>query len=142
MRSSSNAFPRPTFQALGNVFGGATEGNRAVKQAGGGMLQPFRQTSGAPVGDEWLERFREWVESHKYYPEQAAELGQQGVVAVEIRVAPNGQVTDLELRERSGSPWLDLGLQALFRDARVPPLPPGSADSVTFQVTMTYQLIE
>lgn len=141
-RSASAAFPRPTFQALGNVFGGAIEGTRSLRQAGGGLMQPFRQTAGAPVGDAWLERFREWVETHKYYPEQAAQLGQEGMVGVEIHIAPDGRVTDLELRQRSGSPWLDLGLQAIFRDAQVPPLPPSSGNSgATFRVTMTYQLI-
>jgi TonB family protein len=139
--NQASAFPRPMFNSLGNSLSGAIEGQREATRSGGGAPQPFAQTSGTPLGADWNALFRNWIESHKYYPEQAAQLGQQGVVTVEITIQRDGRVSDLHLVERSGSPWLDLALQSMFRDARVPAFPSGTTDpSVTYRVQMTYQL--
>ena len=129
------------FNSLGDALGGVTEGQRRIRQSGGNELQPFAQTSGTPLGEGWMGRFRSWVERHKYYPEQAAALGEEGSVEVEIDIAPDGHVTNVVLRQRSGSPWLDLALQSMFRGATVPPFPPGTRDpSVSFRVRMNYIL--
>ena len=141
-RSSAGSFPHPMFNSLGTSLSGVAEGQRTATQSGGSSLQPFAQTSGTPLGAGWNEAFRNWVESHKYYPEQAAQLGQQGVVTVEMTIQSDGHVTDLRLVGRSGSPWLDMALQSMFRDAHVPPFPPGTKDpSVTYRVQMNYQLV-
>lgn len=136
------AFPRPQFSSLGNVFGGVVEGNPQARRSGGSRLQAFRQVSGTPLGDDWWERFRTWVENHKYYPQQAAEQGQEGVVVVEVQIAADGRVTIVDLRHRSGSQWLDMGLMGMFRGATVPPISSYVPDkTVTVQVQMTYMLI-
>ena len=51
---------------------------------------------------------------------------------------PDGRVTSVELIGRSGSIWLDLALQALFRDAHIPPLPSGTTEPIEFNFTMHY----
>ena len=55
-------------------------------------------------------------------------------------VYPDGRVTSVELETKSGSVWLDLALQALFRGARLPPLHDEN-EPITFNFTMHYILI-
>jgi outer membrane biosynthesis protein TonB len=55
---------------------------------------------------------------------------------------PDGRVTSVELEHGSGSPWLDLALEGLFRGAKLPPLPKSAGDQpVPFHFTMHYILI-
>ena len=55
-------------------------------------------------------------------------------------VNPNGRVTSVQMRSRSGSQWLDLALMGLFRDANLPALP-DATEPLTFDFTMHYILI-
>jgi protein TonB len=138
----ATSFPHPMFNSLGNSFAGVPQGQRDVARSGGTALQPFTQTSGTPLGAGWNQLLHEWLERHKYYPEQAAQLGQQGEVTVAMTIQSDGHVTDLRLIGRSGSPWLDMGLQSIFRDAHVPPFPPGTTEtSINMTVRMDYSLI-
>jgi hypothetical protein len=46
------------------------------------------------------------------------------------------------MEKRSGSPWLDIALEALFRGAKLPPMPKSVGDQpVPFHFTMHYILI-
>ena len=77
----------------------------------------------ADVGPDWRNELSAWITQHSYILEQAAELGEEGTVKVEVVMMPDGQVISVDLESRSGSPWLDLALQGLFRDAKLPPMP-------------------
>jgi protein TonB len=101
---------------------------------------PFSRVAGAHVGPDWRNELSAWVNAHAYYPEQAAMNGEDGTAMVRVVANPNGQVTSVELESRSGSQWLDLALQALFRDARLPPLHDEN-EPITFDFTMHYILI-
>ena len=48
--------------------------------------------------------------------------GEDGDVMVQVVANPNGHVTSVEMKWRSGSQWLDMALMGLFRDANLPPL--------------------
>lgn len=103
---------------------------------------PFSLDTDAEVGPDWRNALSEWVEEHAYYPSQAAALGQQGNTRVLVTAAPDGRVISVELESRSGSPWLDLALQGMFRGAKLPPLPKSAGDQpVPFHFTMHYILI-
>lgn len=94
------------------------------------------------AGRDWLGDLHDWVERHKYYPNQAAELGEDGTVVVRVRVARDGRVQDVDLVDRSGSQLLDLALLGLFRRAQLPQFPPNMTDSeITFDFTMHYILL-
>lgn len=134
------AFPRPRFNSAGSLLGGAPQGEKTVRENGGSMLQPFAQVAGQPLGTPWFAAFRLWVEEHKYYPTQAAQMGQQGSVTVRVVVGPDGRVRSVALMEGSGSPFLDLALQGMFRGAQLPALPLHVTGPVTVQVRMTYIL--
>ena len=101
---------------------------------------PFSRVAGAHVGPDWRNELSAWVRAHAYYPEQAAMNGEDGDVMVQVVANPNGHVTSVEMKSRSGSQWLDMALMALFRDANLPPLH-GESEPITFNFTMHYILI-
>jgi TonB family protein len=102
---------------------------------------PFGDLSGINAGPDWRNAFSAWVRRHAYYPDQAAELGQDGDSTVYVKATPNGKVTSVELEQKSGSPWLDMALVSMFRDAHLPPLPPDDKEPLEFHFTMHYILM-
>jgi protein TonB len=131
-------------------------GNSAAPAVSGASHPSAREAVGSaaragsriePVGDgdpgaDWLNALSAWIEAHKYYPQEAAAAGEDGTVVVRVLVDHSGRVQSVELRDRSGSQWLDLAAQAMFRGARLPPFPPGTTDpNFTFNLTMHYILI-
>jgi len=106
---------------------------------GGNSIDPVGQ--GDP-GADWRNALSAWIEAHKYYPQEAARNGEDGTVVVRVVVDRSGHVNSVELRDRSGSQWLDLAAQAMFRGAHLPPFPPNTLDpTFTFNLTMHYVLI-
>ena len=101
---------------------------------------PFSLVAGAHVGPDWRNELSAWVRSHAYYPEQAAMNEEDGDVTVQVVANPNGRVTSVEMKSRSGSQWLDLALLGLFRGANLPPLH-DETEPITFNFTMHYILI-
>jgi periplasmic protein TonB len=101
---------------------------------------PFSRVAGAHVGPDWRNELSAWVRSHAYYPEQAAMNGEDGTAIVRVVANPDGRVTSVELESKSGSSWLDLALQSLFRGAHLPPLH-DETEPITFDFTMHYILI-
>ncbi len=107
-----------------------------------------RQQAGSEIegaeklGTDWRNALSAWVEAHKYYPQQAIINGEDGSPQVEVTVRRDGKVLSVDLENRSGSQWLDIALQALFRGAHLPPFPDTSKeDRLTFHFTMHYILI-
>ncbi len=94
------------------------------------------------VGADWDAELDHWVEEHKYYPQAAAEQGQEGDVRIHFVVDRAGNVTGLRLTDSSGSPFLDQAWLGLFQNAQLPPFPPGTkANTVTIDATMHFELI-
>ncbi|MFL5287776.1 MAG: TonB family protein [Rhodopila sp.] len=91
-------------------------------------------------GPDWRNALSQWVSQHAYYPERARANGEEGDAKVRVVAQHNGRVTSVELIGRSGSIWLDLALQALFRDAHIPPLPGSGNEPIEFNFTMHYIL--
>jgi protein TonB len=123
-------FPAPmqfSFGSPGATPGAATPGkpllSLGLSKRGPEDASPFSMDTSAEVGPDWRNELTEWVQEHSYYPQQAAELGQQGPSRVLVVVKADGEVASVELEKSSGSPWLDLALQGLFRGAKLPPLP-------------------
>jgi TonB family protein len=102
---------------------------------------PFSDHDKDAEGADWRNALSRWVSEHAYYPEQARREGEEGDAKVHVVVEPNGRVKMVELIGKSGSMWLDLALQALFRDQHIPPLPYGTTEPFDFDFTMHYILI-
>ncbi len=97
---------------------------------------------GAQVGKDWEELLHEWWLQHGFYPEEAARRGEDGRVSIHVRVDRYGHVQLVELENSSGSQWLDLGAQATFRDATLPPFPPSTPEPVAdLDITIRYILV-
>lgn len=94
------------------------------------------------VGSDWMSTLSAWVNKHGFYPEQAAEQGQQGTAEVIFNVDRNGHVTGLHLVTSAGSVFLDQAWEDLFRDNQLPPFPPDAKDDhATVDYTVHYELI-
>jgi protein TonB len=141
-------FPAPmqfSFNSPAATPGAATPGkpvlSLGLSKRGPEDASPFSMDTNFEVGPDWRNELSEWVHEHSYYPEQAVELGQQGRTKVLVIVNPDGQVTSVELERSSGSAWLDLALQGLFRGAKLPPLPKRPGDEpLELHFTMYYIL--
>ena len=107
-----------------------------------GSAEQFDDLRGDHLSPDWRAELREWWEQHRYYPQQAVMNGEDGDVDVRITTTREGHVQKVELMSRSGSQWLDLGAQAIFRDAHLPPFTPDMTDAQTvFTLTIHYVLI-
>ncbi|MDE8347695.1 MAG: TonB family protein [Acidocella sp.] len=113
------------------------------------LAQSDAQAANAPeltvkgnIGADWMAALSKWVNEHKYYPQAAAEQGQQGNASVEFTVDRAGNVTGVHLTASAGSPFLDQAWVQLFADNQLPAFPPGTkSDHVTVDATMHYMLI-
>ena len=114
----------------------------AMRQPGRDSPEAQLSVRGAQVGPDWRNAFRRWMDEHGRYPTDAAVVGDQGTTRIELIVEPNGRVRSGRLLRRSGSVWLDAGTVSLFRNATLPPFPPGADPSgVTIDLTINYILI-
>ncbi len=101
---------------------------------------PFSDIDSDNGGPDWRNLLSQWVARHAYYPPEARRDGEEGDSKVHVEANADGRVTSVELIGRSGSIWLDLALQSLFRDAHIPAVPGGSKP-IVFNFTMHYILI-
>jgi TonB family protein len=100
------------------------------------------QVEGAQPSGSWRGAFLAWVRARSFYPEPARMNGEDGNSTVRLIIERSGRVRSVELRGRSGSRWLDLGVQSIFRDQQVPPFTPDmDGDTMTMTFTMRYILV-
>ncbi len=106
----------------------ATDGQNAASRAGG-----------ANNGAAWMGKLKQWWDQHSFYPKEASQTDEGGDVKVRIVIAPDGQVTLVEVVQGSGSSVLDVAAVAVFRNAHLPPFPPGTpAQPADVVVTLHY----
>lgn len=105
-----------------------------------GALNSAAQGDESEGGPDWRNALSHWVAEHAYYPMEARRNGEQGDSTVHVVADHFGHVKEVTLIGRSGSPWLDMALVALFRGAHIPPLPTPGNDPIEFNFTMRYIL--
>ncbi len=147
-RQPNTAFPKPmnfsfgaprSPSALERAFSSYAPG-RAAK--GDTSLGQFARVTKGRVDADWMGDLHRWWLEHRYYPEQAAMAGEDGTVKIQIQVDRYGHVRLVDLEGRSGSQWLDMAAQAVFRGATLPPFPPGTRDDqITVDLTINYILV-
>jgi protein TonB len=95
--------------------------------------------SAANNGAAWMGKLKQWWDQHSFYPKEASQTNEGGNVKVRIVIAADGQVTSIELVQGSGSGVLDTAALAVFRNAHLPPFPPGApAQPANVVVTLHY----
>ena len=141
------SFPTPTNYSLNPTVpkaqtpGPVKSGGRATLDLSVVMRQGDSGTTlGARAGTDWGNELIAWVNRHKYYPRQAIENNEDGEVTVRVVMTPSGHVTSVDLARRSGSQWLDMALESMFRDANLPPAH-GETQPFGFTFTMVYILL-
>jgi periplasmic protein TonB len=96
--------------------------------------------AGGGNGAAWMGRLKQWWDQHSFYPAEASLTNEGGNVKVHIAIAPDGRVTSIGVVQSSGLAALDTAALAVFRNAHLPPLPPGaSAQPADVVVTLHYR---
>ncbi len=156
--------PLPPRQALGTLgapmdlnFGQASSrapaprgsaGSRAIDfslgtpKAGPNRSEAFFDARAANVGADWAQGLAEYWRRHRFYPQQAVENGEDGTVQVTLVVNRLGRVQSVEVKSRSGSPWLDMAAMSVWRNAQLAPLPAENPNpTITIPLTINYILL-
>jgi len=84
------------------------------------------RASDANNGAAWLGKLKQWWDQHSFYPAEASLTNEGGNVRVHIIIAADGQITSIEVVQGSGLSALDAAAVAVFRNAHLPPFPPGT----------------
>ena len=89
----------------------------------------------------WRAALGSWLASHKRYPEQARQRGDEGTVGVRFTVDATGRVTDVAITRSSGSSLLDDAVRDMLAGQRVPPFPAGMTQAqMTVPANIRFQL--
>jgi len=109
----------------------------------GKLLTPYASaTSIKGVSDDYGDEIGAWIRRHMYYPEDAAKRGEDGPSHVHVILNRAGEVKSVRLVNSSGSFALDDATQGMFRNAKLPPVPPDmSGNSFDVDLTIDYILI-
>jgi periplasmic protein TonB len=96
--------------------------------------------SDANNGAAWMGKLKQWWDQHSFYPKEASQTNEGGNVKVHIVIASDGHVTSIEVVQGSGLSVLDAAAVAVFRNAHLPPFPPGTpAQPADVVVTLHYR---
>ena len=101
----------------------------------------YGRTDSKEVGPDWYNAFAAWWDRHGYYPPQAGVNGEEGDVTLHLLVRRNGDVQSVQLEDGSGWQWLDMAALAVFRGARLPPLPTDAAPELPLHLTIHYVIV-
>lgn len=104
--------------------------------------EAFFDIRAANIGADWAQGLAAYWRRHRYYPQQAAQNGEDGTVEIQIVVNRLGRVESVEIQRRSGSTWLDMAAVGTWRNAQLAPLPAENTDrTITIPLTINYVLI-
>ena len=106
------------------------------------LCQDFSITNQEPA-DAWrrdLRQLQAWWDTHAYYPRHASNNDEGGTVKVRLVILSDGRIFTVNMVESSGSRSLDAAAVAVFRNAHLPPFPPGTpAQPADVVVTLHYR---
>ncbi len=113
-----------------------------VPKTGPNKSEAFFDIRAANIGADWAQCLAVYWRQHRYFPQQAAQSGEDGTVEIQIVVNRLGRVESVEIKRRSGSPWLDMAAVGTWRNAQLAPLPAENTDpTITIPLTINYVLI-
>lgn len=134
------AAPRPA--ARGSVASRAIDLSPPPERQGPARSDPYAAIRAASASADWNRGLLQFWLRHRYYPQKAAQEGEQGTVTIQLTVNRSGKVEDVEVVSRSGSQWLDMAAVGTFRGAQLPPFTNEMRqDRLTFPIPITYYLI-
>jgi periplasmic protein TonB len=114
--------------------------------------QPGPQTASIPspppapgptISADYRSLLSSWLESHKRYPEEARQRGEQGRAVLRFRVDRYGRVLDYAVVSSSGFGDLDQAVENMMRGAVLPPFPPSmTSPEIEVSVTIRFGLTQ
>ncbi|GBQ24889.1 TonB periplasmic protein [Acetobacter estunensis NRIC 0472] len=139
----SSAPPRAKRQGRTGGSGGPIDLSIGPMVSNGKLNAPYAtRTTTRGVSDDYSEDVDRWIRRHMYYPEEAAENGEEGPSSVHVVIDRSGRVRFVRLTNQSGSYLLDAATTGMFRAAQLPPVPPNvPGDHFDLDVTINYILI-
>lgn len=138
----SQAPSRQPAAPRGSVASRSVDLALGAPRPGPNKQEAFFDARAAKVGADWANGLAAYWRRHRFYPRQAAENGEDGTVEVELVVNRQGRVESVEVKRRSGSPWLDMAALSTWRDAQLAPFPSENTDPrVTLTLTINYILV-
>jgi protein TonB len=109
---------------------------------GGQLRDAVPHIASAGADGDYMELLSQYVETHKYYPDQAGRNGEQGTAVIKAVIARDGTVKDVRLEQSSESRMLDVALESMFRDKHLPPFPDDMKEGEKeFTISMTYEIV-
>jgi protein TonB len=82
-----------------------------------------------------------WLESHKRYPEDARQRGEEGRAVLRFRVDRSGRVLDYAVVSSTGYADLDAAVESMMRGATLPAFPASmTSPEIEVSVTIRYGL--
>ena len=93
------------------------------------------------AGPDYAHLLHDFVQARVFYPDRAAEAGEDGMMVVEFDIDHDGHVHDLVLDTTTGSRTLDAAFMGILRGANLPRPPPGGPALFHAHFQMTYTLI-
>ena len=108
----------------------------------GHLNTPFATVGIKGVSDDYGAEIDSWIKRHLYYPPEAAQRGEDGNSHVHVVIDREGHVKSVRLVNSSGSFALDDSTQGMFRNAKLPPVPPDmTGDHFDIDLTVDYILM-
>jgi TonB family protein len=81
---------------------------------------------GAELSPDWIKKLQEFWDKHAYYPKEASDKDESGVVKIQLRIHSDGQIWWAKVEESSGSRSLDNAGFVVFFKQYLPGFPPGT----------------
>jgi periplasmic protein TonB len=96
----------------------------------------------APViSADYRAMLSNWLESHKRYPEDARQRGEEGRAVLRFRIDRSGRVLDYAVVSSTGYGDLDAAVESMMRGATLPPFPASmTAPEIEVSVTIRFGL--
>jgi protein TonB len=93
------------------------------------------------VTADYRSMLSSWLESHKRYPEEARQRGEEGRAVLRFRVDRMGRVLSYAVVSSTGFADLDAAVDNMMRGASLPPFPPSmTSPEIEVSVTIRYGL--
>lgn len=98
-------------------------------------------TPGPEVTAGWRGAMSAWLQSHKTYPDEARQKGEEGSALVKFTVDRGGRVLEFALVRGTGSASLDAAVGRMLTGAQLPAFPAAmTQDQTTVTVQIRYAL--
>lgn len=109
---------------------------------GSGQMKAGSKEGSRDNLNEFLERLRKEIESHKYYPSFARVNGIEGTVYLNLRIGNNGRLEDITIGKSSGSRILDQSALHALKNIEEFSYFPEEMKELDITVPISYKLME